>query len=93
MKFKLTGFTKFSIDDFEAQADESGVVKVPFGVAHSFEFRNLCETMNARAPEYGVEALPSDDTDEAPAPEAVRRGRKPKGSEAQPDEAPAPEGE
>jgi len=96
MKYKFTGFSKFSIDDFECEIPEDGVAEVPFNIAHGQEFRNLVETMNAREG-YGVELI--DASPDAPAEDAApaKRGKKVKADDraedAAPDSAPAPEGE
>lgn len=88
MKYKLTGFSRFSIDDFEREAAEDGTVEVPFSIAHGQEFRNLVATMNAREG-YGVELI--DASPDAPAEDATpaKKAKKTKGE----DVAPAPEAE
>lgn len=96
MKYKFTGFSRFSIDGFECEIPEDGIAEVPFAIAHSQEFRNLVDTMNAREG-YGVELI--DASPDAPAEDAApaKRGKKVKADapaeDAATESAPAPEGE
>ena len=81
MKYQFKGITRFSIDDFECEVGEDGTADVPFDVAHSQEFRSMCESLNARE-EYAVTLVDSaEQAESAAAP--VRRGRPPKAKAAE----------
>lgn len=91
MKYQFKGVTRFSIDDFECEVGEDGVVDVPFDVAHSQEFRSMCESLNARE-EYAVTLV--DATEQAESAAApVRRGRPPKSKAAEQAESAEDKGE
>ena len=84
MKYQFKGITRFSIDDFECEVGEDGTADVPFDVAHSQEFRSMCESLNARE-EYAVILV--DATEQAESAAApVRRGRPPKAKAPEPTE-------
>lgn len=91
MKYQFKGITRFSIDDFECEVGEDGVADVPFDVAHSQEFRSMCESLNARE-EYAATLVDAaEQTESAAAP--VRRGRPPKSKAAEQTESAEDKGE
>lgn len=90
-KYKFTGITGFSIDDFAVTIPEGGIVEIPVEVWSRAEFRDMVATLSAGANGTGAEFV--EDVAEA-APEAPKTARKAKAAEASVEAAPeAPKAE